>query len=63
MMRSTTSQKKGHKFRGFLKLCFKVTFETTPYIILSPEGVLYKFRLHLCQRPAYKIIVQNINNK
>ena len=31
--------------------------------IISPEGVLHKFRLHLCQRPMYKILVQNINNE
>jgi len=34
-----------------------------PSVILSPEGVLHKFRLHLCQRPVYKILVQNINNE
>jgi len=31
--------------------------------ILPPKGVLHKFRLHLCQRPVYKILVQNINNE
>jgi len=31
-------------------------------IIISPEGVLHMFRLHLCQRPLYKILVQHINN-
>lgn len=31
-------------------------------LILSPEGVLHEFRLHLCHRPVYKILVQNMNN-
>ena len=39
------------------KNAFVPLFYSFHFFILSPEDLLHKFRLHLCQRPVYKILV------